>query len=397
MRRPILVLLALVALALVVRWLVTRPVVQFRLGDGVELVTAPGVDGFAVREADDIWRLYDTTARSADDGRLLPVGVVGRPALQDNGSAFALTDINGLTWVHGGSGIAPGGERVIVLRPDALPLGARLEGVIGGRDPVLSAPVEGGRELLLCVDAPTGTPRLVNVRSTDTQARVPDGSVVVCARSARALAFVGEGGWESWLVEDTGLARRSVAEGCVRPGAVFAPDGRALLVPGRQDGLWLLSLRDGRLDLMAEGNLGISRRVAPSAGFRHEPPCLVAPQWNLEGTLQVYQTHLSGGGREAFGVSRMHHYGVALSPDGRFMSYTQARFDEQGDESFEEELYLFDFGQPADAAVRLGSRRGGLSGQGPAFLGNGDSLVYLEDGKVMRIEVVPHSADEGPP
>src|SRR5262245_27988629 len=153
MRRPFLVLLALLVLALTVRWLVTRPVVRFSLGPASELVAAPGVDGFTVREDDGLWRLYDSAARSQDDGRALP-GVVGRPALQESGSIFALTD-RGLLWVHGRQGLEPGGEVVTVLHSEDLPQGARLEGVVGGRDPVLSAPLGGVRELFVCLGAPT--------------------------------------------------------------------------------------------------------------------------------------------------------------------------------------------------------------------------------------------------
>jgi hypothetical protein len=399
MRRTILGLLALLVVAGVVHWLVSRPVVRFSLGKAEALVTAAGVQSFAVREPGNQWRLYAASARRPEEGRLLPGPVLGMPALQDDGSVFVF-NADGLRWVHGSQPLVPGGEVLLVLGSDELPADCRLEGVLGGEHPLLSAPVSaaagpgGPRKLLLCEGAPTSA-KLRNVFDADSEARLPPGAVPLLAHGALALAFQGEEGWEAWSLQAPNLARRVVAHGCSKPGAVFTPDGRALIVPGRTDGLWMLSLKDGRLDLMAEGNLGVSRRVAHGVGFRTQPALMVAPGWDLEGWLQIYQTHLSGGGRTAFGSGFMHHYGVAISSDGNLMAYAQAVFEEGAAASFVEDLYLFDFAQPD--AVFLDSRQGGGVAQGPCFIGTGGSLVYIAQGEARRVEPSPHSVREGTP
>ena len=323
------------------------------------------------------------------------------PALQADGSAYVLTD-EGLRWMHGSEALMPGGEVLLVIGHDLLPAGCRLEGVVGGDLPLLSAPMSaaggpaGPRKLLLCEGAPK-TPDLRTVFDAEGEAQLPAGAEPVLSRNSLAFAFVGARGWEAWSLDSPHLARRVVAEGCARPGAVFTPDGRALVVPGRTDGLWLLGLADGRLDLMADGNLGVSRRVAHAVGFRAQPPLMVAPGWGLDGWLQIFQTHLSGGGRTAFGTGFMHHYGVVLSPDGNLMVYAQASFDEKSDEPFVEELYAFDFARPGEAAQQLDTRAGGGAAQGPYFVGDKGSLVYIAQGEARRVELLPVPVREESP
>ncbi|MHC4844998.1 MAG: hypothetical protein ACYTCU_02440 [Planctomycetota bacterium] len=392
MRGKILAILALVLLALVVRWLVTKPVVRFTLGPGLELVTSRGVDGFAVREDDGLWRLYDSRSHGADDGLLLPTPVIGRPALQKDGSAYVLTD-QGLYWMHGGQNIVPGGEIVQMLSAEDLGPGVRLEGVVNGTEPLLSMPSSGSRGLMVVRGGPITKAMLTPIRDGEGEARVPDGAPILCAVNRRAVAFLGGEGWEAWVLGKSVISKRYVAEGCDSSAAVFTPDATGLIVEGREDGLWLLSLEDGRVDFMAQGDLGISRRVDPAFGFRFEPERLVSANWDLDGWLQIYQTHLGGGGRWAFSVGFMHHYAVATSLDGRFLVYAQADFEERGDDAFDEDLYVFDFARPALPATLIGSRTGGMGRQGPAFIGDGASLVFLADGVTYRSELLTPPED----
>lgn len=387
MRRRILTILALLLLALVVRWLAGKPVVRFTLGPGYQLVTSPGVDGFAVKEAEGLWRLYDTRSHSQSDGMLLPTSVIGRPALQRDGSAYVLTD-KGLYWMRAGHPFAPGGEVVQIFGADELPPGVRLHGVVNGSEPILSVPSDGSRRLLICRGGPITNVVLTTVMGSHGEARLPHGSPVICASNAPALAFLGEQGWEAWALGKSVLSTRVVAEGCNGRAALFTPDAGGLIVEGREDGLWMLSLETGRLDFMAQGDLGLSRRVDPAFGFRFEPDRLVAATWGLDGWLQIFQTHFGGGGRWGYSVGFLHHYAVATSQDGRFMVYAQADFDEQGDDPFDEALYVFDFARPGAPATQLGSRTGGLIGQGPAFIGNGAALVFLADGVTYRSELL---------
>jgi hypothetical protein len=388
LRRLLVPLVALAVLVWVVHWLMSKREVQFRLGPGLELVASDGVDGFLVREAEGVWRLYDARSRGPQDGVEIS-SVVGWPALTADGGAFAMQADELVRLPRVGSDAA-------ALRVPAP--GASLVGVADGHRAVLAAaPADGGRGLLILADGAgndgDGGPHLLPLHDAAGPARLPAGASaqdIVCAAGGPALAVRTPQGWEAWRWDESGAARRSLAEGCDRPGALFRPDGRALIVPGKVDGLWTLSLADGQMGLMAEGNLGISRRVPPSAAFRdtEQNTRLVAPGWNLDGWLQIYQTHLFGGGRWGVSISYTHHYGVALSHDGRFMAYCQAQFDEDGGEPFEEELFVLDFDQ-AVSTVSVGSRRGGVPWQGPHFVGSGASLVYLADGEVLRIELLP--------
>jgi hypothetical protein len=368
-------------------------VVRFSLGRAEALVAVPGVPTFALQAQSGKWRLYAAGAREAQDGLALPGGVLGHPVLKSDGSAFVLTD-SGLSWVRAAHAIVPGGEVVPLLGRDSLPEGTRLEGALAGEEALLSVPAGENRRLMLCQGGPLSSAHLAPITLRDGDAVVPEGAPLFASRASRALACLGPDGWEAWIVGDGGVATRVVAEECSRRGALFTPEGDALIVPGRVDGLWRLDLADGRMNLMTEGNLGISRRVGQSFDYREVPApdggmqwVLVAPQWDIERRLQIYQAHLSGGGRESLTIGGVHHYGVSLSRDGRLLAYTQAAFEERGEDDFVEDLYLIDFDAPGSAAILLESRRGGRADQGPAFVGDGSTLVFLADGDAVRIDV----------
>jgi hypothetical protein len=393
LRRLILPLLAVAVLAGVVNWLLSKHVVRFRLGPGDEIAGFPGADAFAVREPDGLWRLYDAAAREPDDGVLLPTGLLGRPAIGPDGGAVSLTEAGLLHTTPARFG----GSTKCMVPADKLPADARLVGLAAGAVPVLAAPAADGASELVAVLGPAGCngdgPYLLSLRDAQGPARLPADAVeadVLCAPGGAAIALRTPRGWEAWRWDESGAMRRALAEGCDRPGAVFTPDARHLIVPGKVDGLWQLALADGRMSLMAEGNFGLSRRVPGATAFRDagENLRLVAPQWNLDGWLQIYQTHLFGGGRWCMSISFTHHYGVALSADGRFMAYCQAQFDEAGDAPFVEEIFVVDFEESVDT-VFVGSRTGGAAHRGPLFVGTGASLVYLADGDVLRIEMLP--------
>lgn len=391
MLRLALSLAALAFLVWLASWLASRRAMRFTLGHGDQLVARDGVDGFAVREAPGLWRLFDAAAREPGDGVLLPADLDGRPVLAPDGGAWSLAD-DGLLRT---AGPRAGGATVQVLPAGTLPAGVALAGVAEGDVPVLVVPGDAGSAALGLVlpVVPDGEPCLVALGDAQGPAALPAGAAeadVACTPAAAAAAVCTARGWEAWTWDPAGNARRVLAEGCTQPGALFTPDGRALIVPGRVAGLWTLNLADGRMAQMAEGNLGLSRRVPPSATYRGagEHVVLVAPQWNLDGWLQVYQSHLFGGGRMSFGLSFMHHYGLALSADGRFMAYCQAAFDEASDAPFEEELFVVDFDQSV-STLAVGARRGGLAHAGPHFVGSGASVVYLADGDVHRIELLP--------
>jgi hypothetical protein len=393
MRRHFGALLGLAVIAAVIAWLVTKPVVRFPLGGAVALVAAPGVPTFALQDAAGGWRLHAASARGSRDGMSLPADLLGRPALQSDGSALVLTPA-GLSWVRAAEGIVPGGEVVQLLPRTVLPEGTRLEGALAGKEALLSVPAGEARRLMLCQGGPLRSAHLVPITLQGGDALVPADVPLIVSRAARALAFLGPSGWEAWLLDDAGVATRSLADDCTRPGALFTPTGDALILQGKVGGLWRLSLADGRLDLMTEGNLGHSSRVGSSHAFRQVPApdggvqwVLLSPQWDLERRLQIVQSHLSGGGREGLTIGGIHHYGVTLSRDGRLLAYTQATFDERGEGEFVEDIYLFDFDAPGSAATLLESRRGGRADQGPAFVGDGSALVYLADGDAIRIDV----------
>jgi hypothetical protein len=266
-----------------------------------------------------------------------------------------------------------------------LPDDVALEGTIGGKDALLSSPSGAGRRLFLCSGSPLTKPALYPVMDREGPALVPAGAPLLTSRAARALAFLGEQGWEAWTLSDTGLAVRAVAEGCRDPGAIFTPDGRWLIVQGRVAGIWRLSLDDGRANLMCDGNLGVSRRVPQAWAFRNDPLRLVTPQWDLDGWLQIAQIHVPGESHN-FNMGGTHHYGVAMSQDGRTLAYVQANFDEKKDEPFAEDIYLFDF-ERLDGGEQIDSREGGHPRQGPCFIGEHSALVYLAAGEAIRIDI----------
>lgn len=399
LRRLLFAAIALAILAWVGSWLFARQTVRFDLGPGEALVARDGVDAFAVREAAGAWRLYDAAARRRDEGLPLPLGAVDPPCLAADGSAWLLDD----TGLSRTAPRAAGGETTRVAPAALLPPGTRLRGLSGETVPVLDAPGDDeARRLLLLLGAapPAGDTALQLLPLQDAQgpARLPAGASdadLACSPFGPALALRTPRGWEAWTFEPTGAARRLLAEGCAAPGAVFTPDGRALILPGRVSGLWTLSLADGRMSQMAEGNLGLSRRVPYGFAFRGrgEHVRLVAPQWSLDGWLQLCQTHLFGGGRSFVGISFTHHYAVTVSADGRFMAYAQAHFDEAGDAPFEEDLYVVDFDQ-AVSTVKVATRHGGLPLQGPHFVGRGAALVFLAEGQVQRVELQAPDAGE---
>jgi len=386
-------LIPLLVLAGVVWWLASRPVVRFSLGPADELIAEPGIDTFLLHLPGDGWRVHTLASRSADDGRPLPPDLAGRPALLSSGSVVALTAA-GLQWVRVGNVIVPGGEQVLLCPRSDLPEGVALEGTIGGKDALLSAPSGDGRRLLLCPASPLTAHVLYPVMDRAGQALVPAGATLLLSRATRALAFLGEQGWEAWTISERGLAERAVAMGCTRPGAIFTPDGHRLIVPGRVDGIELLSLDDGTKNLMCDGNLGLSRRVQQSWAFRDDPLRLVTPQWDLDGWLQIAQIHVPGPSR-GFNMGGMHHYGVTMSQDGRTLAYVQASFDEKGDDSFDEDLYLFDFDRLDSGAEYIYTREGGRPRTGPCFVGQHSALVFIASGEAIRIDVQPSASDPG--
>ncbi|HZL98756.1 MAG TPA: hypothetical protein VFD43_00760, partial [Planctomycetota bacterium] len=90
-------LFPMLALAGVVWWLASRPVVRYSLGPADELVAEPGIETFLLHVPGVGWRLHTLASRSAADGRPLPGDVIGRPALLSSGSVIALTP-PGVQW-----------------------------------------------------------------------------------------------------------------------------------------------------------------------------------------------------------------------------------------------------------------------------------------------------------
>jgi hypothetical protein len=130
-------LFPLLVLVGVVWWLASKPVVRYSLGPADELIAEPGIETFLLRVPDEGWRVHTLASRGAADGRPLPPGVIGRPALLSSGSVVALTPA-GLLWVRVGNVIVPGGEQVPLCPRDMLPEDVRLEGTIDGQDALLS-------------------------------------------------------------------------------------------------------------------------------------------------------------------------------------------------------------------------------------------------------------------
>lgn len=378
-------LVPLLVLVGVVWWLATKPVVRYSLGPADELIAEPGIDSFLLRVPDAGWSVHTVASRTAADGRPLPGDVIGRPALLSSGSVIALTP-EGLLWVRVGTMIVPGGEQVLLCPRDVLPDDVVLEGTIGGKDALLSSPVGTGRRLFICPGSPTSTPALYPVMDREGPALVPAGAPLLLAREARAVAFLGPEGWEAWTVSEAGFAERAVAFECTRPGAIFTPDGRGLIVPGKVNGIDLLRLDENTKSLMCGGNIGVSRRVPQSWAFQTNPLRLYTPQWDLDGWLQIAQIHVPGPSSN-FNMGGSHHYGVAMSKDERTLAYVQAVFDEEGDQPFAEDVYLFGFDRVDSGAEQIDSREGGRPLQGPCFIGEHSALVYLAGGEAIRIDI----------
>ena len=394
--RPLLTIAAVAFLAAVTWWLV-QPDVEFDdLGPGVRIVTRPGVDLILVGDAADRWRALPSSATKPRQGYPLPDGLRGWPAIDASGDVRALHADGVLRFENGtyvsdidlpSMGTANGqDDDVGPIEHEALllvGLDAAEEPVLlwrSGQGPRLFVRDESGQHWMLLEDA-------------DGPARGPERmSQVVLSPEARALAFRGDDGWEVWEY-GSGQAQRFVADGCRGQYGVFTPDGKALIVDGKVKGLWRLELEDGSLRFMAEGNLGDHERIPFSVGFRGMElngvmaDVMVAPQVDQHGYLQIFQTHVSGGGRWSFGGGFEHHYAPSVSPDGRFLAYVQAKFEKGAGDALRENLYLFDFDTPGDGAIHLGSRAGGRPGQGPAFAGAGDVLVFIAQGHVQRLSI----------
>jgi len=399
--RRLLTFLAVLVLAAAVWWIVRPPVALDDLGPAMRLVTRDGVPLILVGDAAGDWRALPQSARTPEDGYLLPPGLRGRPFLDAQGGVVALH-------AHGVVRLVEGKPELEMPLPDVL----RVDDASPGMTP--AAPRAPGREVqLVGLDAadepvllwqsPEGSRLFVRVRIADDWRllELPDGEPaspvggpgarLVLSPAQRALAFLGRDGWEAWLYETTPVRRR-VASGCSGAQALFTPDGAALVLDGKVKGLWRLELEEDTLHFMAEGNLGHHERIPFSAGFRQIPTddspgiatLMVAPQSDYQGFLQIVQTHLSGGGRWSFGGGFLHHYEPAVSPDGRWLTYVQAQLDA---DVLDEELYLFDFEHPDRPALALARRTGGRPGQGPAFVGDGSVLVFIARGRVQRFEV----------
>lgn len=417
----------LIVVAAVLVWLTrTSDVERLEVGVGERLAGPTGSGFVLVGDDDGAWAVVDPldpTVRAE-----IPSPRLGEPLLTIGGTVFTLHP-DGMSQTRA--------ERGVVSRVEGLPVpsSARLLGVAVQpseqtgtfRDVPFVGWVAPGDDALTVrwidlIAAGTGgdvDDVLRPVVTPDGRTpRVPTDAEVLTSRYGPSFAFVGAEGWEAWtlvgeegeprereLESDDGLGEATI--GFLLPGAWdpaarvalapehripvahFAPDGRALIVEGRRGGgLYMLDLRDGTLQFMAEGNLGASRRVSPGGGFRGDPLRLVTAQWSREDYLQIFETHLSGGGRMSFKVAFAHNYLVALAPSGERMAYAGASFEEGDDAPFDETLYVFDWGDPARGAVELGERIGGVADRGPLFVDD-VTVVWIEDGVVRGLRYLP--------
>lgn len=395
----------LIRLALAVTLLGGVVWVAYRAGDeslqrvailrGDVIVVGEERDHALLRDEDEQWWVEDGGEAPP---RPLDADVVGVPIVGRAGRLLAWTPEGLLAW-EDPDGPLGAPAATTLLAPGGLSGAPRLLGTLVDGRVLLGEPWRRARRVL-AVDAdgarPIETTAGEPLRLADG-AGAPGGRLVVSPATA-AVAVEGPDGWELWDLRAT-PARRHVARGHRGAGAVFTPDGEALVVPGRVDDLWRLSLEDGSIAFMADGNLGASRRVGFSSLFRGEPRMLFATQWGMDGYLGFVHTNLGGGGRLKFKPAFVHNYAVDGSRDERFLVYCQASFDELGDEPFDEEIYAFDFENPADSR-RIDERRarpprwpGARRGRGPSFVGDGAVVLYEARGTIYRVDLlsVPRS------
>lgn len=361
-------------LAAVLLWLSSPSLQPIDLGSAEQLLGRPGVGRFIVGDARG-WRSLSTEARTPSEAWALPTELIGRPALVSDGSALCLLD-GGLVVLGLDGELRPGPE----LPPDAVGSSWELIGVDAGDRPVLACETVAGRRLLVVEDEGGGW---LELSSRKRFASPPPGAEILLSSTRRALAYRGEECWEAWVFDSSPVRRFSAAD-CSGHSAVFSPEGDALILDGRTDGIYRLELDSGRITFMAKGNLGHSRRVPFAAGFRGDPLLMVAPVRDNEGYLQIVQTHLHGGGRYGISTGAVHHYHAACSQDGRYLAYCQATFDEGGEAAIDEALYLFDF--DVGRAVYDFERRSDGSPRGPLFVGDGPNLVFVADGRVLMLD-----------
>jgi len=387
-------LAAVAVLALVLWWLLTPSLASLDLGPGDELRACPGAPIFVVRRGDS-WYWLPAGASQASQAQALPDDLLDPPALCADGTL--LLHLPGrllrqapdgtrseLTLPAAGSpgalGSAGAGAGATAMgagagQASADPTPPRLLGVDPAGQPVLS---QGDPPRLWVAQGESWLPLIAG----DVWASPPADASVLLSGAGPVLAYRGLAGWEAWSW-DAGQVRRVLADACVGQDAVFTPDGAALVVEGRSDGLFRLDLASGGLAFMSNGNLGASQRVPFSAAYRGDPLLLNTSQRDREGFLQIFQNQLTGGARGSMTSGGLHHYLPAAAPDGRLLAYVQASFDEQGSDAFEESVYMLDFEQKlADEVLR---RPGGRLHQGPVFVGRGSTLILLAGGRVHAI------------
>lgn len=416
----------------VLLWLTGTSDVEFvDLGYANFIAGPPGAGVVLVQNVPDRWSVVDP--RDPDARAEIPSPVIGDPVLALGGTVYALHP-DGMSMTRADKGV--------VSRIEGFPVGEsdRLLGVLmvpsksgAFRDvPVVGwqAPGDEARRVVWVDLIAASTGDLGDVlRPIETEGGeavfVPDGRDVHTSRFGPSFAFVGDEGWEAWtLVGEEGEPRsrtlssddlgdtairfelpgawdptavRVVAPGHRVPVAHFAPDAESLIIEGRRGGgLYTLDLLDGTLMFMAEGNLGRSRRVASGGGFRGDPPRLVHAEWSREDFLQIFETHLGGGGRMGFKFALMHNYRVALNPSGTRMAYAVASFDETGNQTIVETLYAFDYGDPSRGALELATRAGAWDNWGPLFVDD-DTLVWKDLDGLKALHYSPEPLPDSDP
>lgn len=387
--RRLLVIAATLLLVMVGVWLASKPIARFSLGPGEVLIARPGVDRLLVGDGAGRWTAFTSQARDASEG--VDLGpVVGRPAIDDEGSVWFLEGPNLVRWspAHRTTFGRIPDDWVLLAAPRHWSLIFALELEDGFLAPVHLKP---GTTSIPSTNEARGRPISAMGEAGRVAPRIPDGSEVVVSPWSSAFAFIGEDGWEVWshdteVTDSLQAWTRVVARDHRKPRAVFAPDGEQLILEGKVKGLWLLSLSDGRLEFMGDGNLGASRRVQNTMDFvRHPAPVLFTGQWTLDRRLHVTSSHLGGGGRYQPKVGLFHDYSPALSWDGGLLVYCQSEFDEQGDAPFDEALYSMDRTKRDQPAVYVDDRTGGRPDQGPLFVGASQAFVYVADGEVRGV------------